>query len=176
MSFVGGPYFAALRERILKSASVLRLDLIDKRSDVFLDVLYDLCVVVLRKSGGPGRPSTPKSSLLRIGEPDLDLGLIDLPAQPDKRVWVLPDVKDNNTLFPPGFETLAGYGYLTMRLASDVQERHIDPSGAGGSDSRLNVIATLHLRPRRERFKTRMFVERVGHCAPGEIAFNIRSE
>ena len=113
MSFVGGPYFAALRERILKSASVLRLDLIDKRSDVFLDVLYDLCVVVLRKSGGPGRPSTPKSSLLRIGEPDLDLGLIDLPAQPDKRVWVLPDVKDNNTLFRPGFETLAGYGYLT---------------------------------------------------------------
>jgi hypothetical protein len=110
MSFVGGPYFAALRERILKSASVLRLDLIDKRSDVFLDVLYDLCVVVLRKSGGPGRPSTPKSSLLRIGEPDLDLGLIDLPAQPDKRVWVLPDVKDNNTLFRPGFETLAGYG------------------------------------------------------------------
>ena len=63
MSFVGGPYFAALRERILLSASVLRLDLIDKRSDVFLDVLYDLCVIVLRKNGGPGRPSTPKSSL-----------------------------------------------------------------------------------------------------------------
>jgi len=26
MSFVGGPYFAALRKRILKKASVLRLD------------------------------------------------------------------------------------------------------------------------------------------------------
>jgi len=39
MSFVGGPYFAALRKRILERASVLRLDLIDKRSDVFLDVL-----------------------------------------------------------------------------------------------------------------------------------------
>jgi adenine-specific DNA-methyltransferase len=34
MSFIGGPYFAALRKRILQSASVLRLDLIDKRSDV----------------------------------------------------------------------------------------------------------------------------------------------
>jgi hypothetical protein len=42
MSFVGGPYFAALRKRILEKATVLRLDLIDKRSDVFLDVLYDL--------------------------------------------------------------------------------------------------------------------------------------
>ena len=53
MSFVGGPYFAALRKRILESASVLRLDLIDKRSDVFVDVLYDLCVIVLRRTDGP---------------------------------------------------------------------------------------------------------------------------
>jgi len=113
MSFVGGPYFAALRERILKSALVLRLDLIDKRSDVFLDVLYDLCVVVLRKNGGPGRPSKPKSSLLRVGEPNLDLGAIDLPATPDRRVWVLPDANENSTLFRPAFETLADYGYLT---------------------------------------------------------------
>ncbi|HVA11902.1 MAG TPA: N-6 DNA methylase [Stellaceae bacterium] len=113
MSFVGGPYFAALRERILQSASVLRLDLIDKRSDVFLDVLYDLCVVLLRKNGGPGRRSTPKSALLRIDEPDLDLGLVDLPAAPNRRVWVLPDVTDNHALFRPGFETLTDYGYLT---------------------------------------------------------------
>lgn len=113
MSFIGGPFFAALRERIVQSASVLRLDLIDKRSDVFLDVLYDLCVVVLRKNGGPGRPSKPKSSLLRIGEPNLDLGLIDLPSAPDRRVWVLPDASENNTIFRPGFETLADYGYLT---------------------------------------------------------------
>jgi adenine-specific DNA-methyltransferase len=112
ISFIGGPYYAALRERILQSASVLRLDLIDKRSDVFLDVLYDLCVVVLRKNGGPGRPSKAKSSLLRVGEPNLDLGLIDLPATPDRRVWVLPDASEINTLFRPGFETLADYGYL----------------------------------------------------------------
>jgi len=35
VSFVGGPYFAALRKRILDTADVLRLDLIDKRSDVW---------------------------------------------------------------------------------------------------------------------------------------------
>lgn len=113
MSFVGGPYFGALRERILKLASVLRLDLIDKRSDVFLDVLYDLCVVVLRKNGGPGRRSTPKSALLRIDEPDLHLGFIDLPARPSRRVWALPDLSDKNALFRPGFETLTDYGYIT---------------------------------------------------------------
>lgn len=112
MSFVGGPYFASLRKRILQSASVLRLDLIDKRSDVFLDVLYDLCVVVLRRHGGPRRPTTPKSALLRVGEPHLDLGVLDLPALPDSRVWVLPDGGESSALFRPGFATLADYGYL----------------------------------------------------------------
>lgn len=62
-SFVGGPYFAALRKRILDRASVLRLDLIDKRSDVFLDVLYDLCVILLRRNEGPTRRTIAKSSL-----------------------------------------------------------------------------------------------------------------
>jgi adenine-specific DNA-methyltransferase len=112
MSFVGGPYFAELRKRILQSASVLRLDLIDKRSDVFLDVLYDLCVIVLRRNGGPGRPAAPKSALLRIGAPSLDLGTLDLPTLPDSRVWVLPDGAENGALFRPGFATLADYGYL----------------------------------------------------------------
>lgn len=111
MSFVGGPYFAALRKRILQSASVLRLDVIDKRSDVFLDVLYDLCVLVLRRHGGRGLPEAPKSALLRVGEPNLDLGYLDLPVQPDSRVWVLPDGGKSSALFRPGFETLADYGY-----------------------------------------------------------------
>jgi len=112
MSFVGGPYFAELRKRILQSSSVLRLDLIDKRSDVFLDVLYDLCVLVLRRSGGQGRMAVPKSALLRIGEPNTNLGPLDLPTELDRRVWVLPDGGENSTLFRPGFATLANYGYL----------------------------------------------------------------
>lgn len=112
VSFVGGPYFAELRKRILQTASVLRLDLIDKRSDVFLDVLYDLCVLVLRRNGGPGRPAAPKTALLRVGKPDLDLGTLDLPPLPDNRVWVLPDGGETSALFRPGFATLGDYGYL----------------------------------------------------------------
>jgi len=112
-SFVGGPYFAGLRKRILQTAAVLRLDLIDKRSDVFLDVRYDLCVLVLRRSGGQGRLAVPKTALLRIGEPNKNLGPLDLPAEQDDRVWVLPDGGENSTLFRPGFATLADYGYLT---------------------------------------------------------------
>ena len=111
-SFVGGPYFAALRKRILERASVLRLDLIDKRSDVFLDVLYDLCVILLRRNEGPTRPAIAKSSLLLIDRPRCDLGALELPTQPSGHMWALPDAEADGPLFQPGLATLGDYGYL----------------------------------------------------------------
>ena len=111
-SFVGGPYFAALRKRILERASVLRLDLIDKRSDVFLDVLYDLCVILLRRNEGPTRPAIAKSSLLLIDRPRFDLGAMELPTQPSGHMWALPDAQADGPLFQTGLATLGDYGYL----------------------------------------------------------------
>lgn len=112
MSFVGGPYFAALRKRILEKAVVLRLDLIDKRSDVFLDVLYDLCVIVLRRTDGAKLYVPAKTSLLFIDRPSRDLGVLELPAQPDTQVWALPDGHNGGGLFQKGLATLGDYGYL----------------------------------------------------------------
>ncbi|MBV8977348.1 MAG: Eco57I restriction-modification methylase domain-containing protein [Alphaproteobacteria bacterium] len=112
MSFVGGPYFAALRRRMLEMASVLRLDVIDKRSDVFLDVLYDLCVIVLRRTDGITPAVTAKTSLLLIDQPNRDLGNLEIPTHPSSHVWALPDEVDGSSLFQPGLETLADYGYL----------------------------------------------------------------
>jgi adenine-specific DNA-methyltransferase len=112
MSFVGGPYFAALRKRILEKASVLRLDLIDKRSDVFLDVLYDLCVIVLQRNDGSPSPSIAKTSLLLIDKPNRYLGNLELPARPNSHVWALPDDGEGAALFQPGLATLGDYGYL----------------------------------------------------------------
>jgi adenine-specific DNA-methyltransferase len=111
-SFVGGPYFAALRKRILDRASVLRLDLIDKRSDVFLDVLYDLCVIVLRRNNVPVRLAIAKSSLLFVDRPHRDLGALELPEQPSGHVWALPDPEADQPLFQAGLATLGVYGYL----------------------------------------------------------------
>jgi adenine-specific DNA-methyltransferase len=111
-SFVGGPYFAALRKRILEKTSVLRLDLIDKRSDVFLDVLYDLCVIVLRRTEGHALPPVAKTSLLLIDQPNRDLGTLELPAQPTKHIWALPDGGKGVALFQQGLVTLGDYGYL----------------------------------------------------------------
>jgi adenine-specific DNA-methyltransferase len=112
MSFVGGPHFAALRKRILKKATVLRLDLIDKRSDVFLDVLYDLCVLVLRRADGTAAPGAAKTSLLLIDQPRRDLGELELPARPNERVWALPDGDQGAALFHPALAKLSDYGYL----------------------------------------------------------------
>ena len=112
MSFVGGPYFAALRNRIIEDASVIRLDLVDKRSDVFLDVLYDLCVIVLRRNDGPARPAATRTSLLLADQPSRDLGVLELPAKPNSHVWALPD-GEGTALFQPGLVTLGDYGYRT---------------------------------------------------------------
>lgn len=112
MSFVGGPYFAALRKRILETSHILSLDPIDKRSDVFLDVLYDVCVLTLRKKAISARTAVPTCSLFMIGQPNRLLGNLDLPEQPTGRIWALPDDKQKDRLFRTGLETLLDYGYV----------------------------------------------------------------
>ena len=112
MSFVGGPLFAALRKRILETSHVLSLDPIDKRSELFLDVLYDVCVLVLRKKDRAVRPTVPTSSLLMIGQPNRLLGNLDLPQQATDRMWALPDDKQKERLFQTGLETLQDHGYI----------------------------------------------------------------
>jgi adenine-specific DNA-methyltransferase len=112
MSFVGGAYFAALRKRILEQSEVLRVDPIDKRSDLFMDVLYDVCVLVLRKSAHEGPSAPAESALLTVGQPPRHLGQIDLPKEPGDRIWALPDGQLDDCLFQDGLETLAAYGYL----------------------------------------------------------------
>jgi adenine-specific DNA-methyltransferase len=112
ISFVGGPYFAAMRQRVLQQAAVLRIDLIDQRSDVFLDVMHDLCVIVLRRHDGRSIVGQPESALLLVNETHQDLGVVELPSKPSKAIWALPDGNDNGPFFQPGLSTLADYGYL----------------------------------------------------------------
>lgn len=111
-SFIGGPYFANLRQRILQTADVLSLDPIDKRSDVFLDVLYDVCVLALRKRGGSGAAVVPICSLLMVDQPHRHLGNLELPKKPTTDVWALPDAEQECNVFEGGLETLRDYGYV----------------------------------------------------------------
>lgn len=112
MSFVGGPYFGAFRKRVLETSHVLSLDPIDKRGDLFLDVLYDVCVLVLRKKSIATRSVVPTSTLLMIDEPNRLLGNLDIPEQPTTRMWALPDGAQKEALFRTGLATLRDYGYV----------------------------------------------------------------
>lgn len=112
MSFIGGPYFANLRKRILETCDVICLDPIDKRSDVFLDVLYDVCVLALRKKGGSGPAIVPTCSLLMVDQPNRNLGNLELPRRLNSAVWALPDAEQACSVFQSGFETLRDYGYV----------------------------------------------------------------
>ena len=112
MSFVGGPYFAMLRKRVLETCDVIRLDPIDKRGDVFLDVLYDICVLTLRKKGENRSNISATSSLLLMNAPPKPLGQLDLPPSPSERVWALPDGTLDDRLFQNGLRTLGDYGYV----------------------------------------------------------------
>jgi adenine-specific DNA-methyltransferase len=112
-SFIGGPYFAALRKRILQSCVVERLDLIDKRSDVFVDVVQDVCVLLLRKKIKNESSNNAKCSSIKIDGTAEPLGIIDLPSTASDRIWGLPNERDNNRLFQEGLVALADYGYIT---------------------------------------------------------------
>ncbi len=107
-SFLGGPEFAAFRRRVLRLAEVLVVDVIEKRSNVFLDAVQDACFVVLRRRPRPleNVPTSQASSgLLRhSGEfVENELGAL-LPA--DGTPWSLPGAG-----LLAKSATLADYGY-----------------------------------------------------------------
>ncbi len=112
MSFLGGPYFAALRKHILEQAVVISLDPIEERSDLFMDVLCDVCVLTLRKKGPGQLPVVPTSSLVGTNQPLQPIGFLDVPNEPTDRIWALPDDSGNAAFFAVEGSSLLEYGYM----------------------------------------------------------------
>jgi adenine-specific DNA-methyltransferase len=112
MSFLGGPYFAALRKYILEQTIVVSLDPIEQRSDLFMDVLCDVCVLTLRKKGTPQISAPPTSSLIRTHRPAQPMGTLDIPASPSDRMWALPGIAGNADFFDAECSFLNDYGYV----------------------------------------------------------------
>ena len=114
-SFTAGPYFAALREHVRRTADVLSIDLIGRREDVFVDVIQDACVLALRR-----RPSRPRRGRIPVATVDVEgeathLGSLQLPRQVDRH-WALPsrDVGGHalRDFFDPRLTALADYGFI----------------------------------------------------------------
>lgn len=112
MSFLGGPYFAALRKHILEHAVIVSLDQIEQRSNLFMDVLCDVCVLTLRKKGHTQIPVAPTSSLIRTHRPAQLMGILDIPEFPSERMWALPGTAGNADFFDGECSFLDDYGYV----------------------------------------------------------------
>jgi adenine-specific DNA-methyltransferase len=112
MSFLGGPYFSEFRKYLLTEGAVMSLDPIEQRSELFMDVLCDVCVLTVRKHGHKKQIAPPTSSLLKFHDPPLLLGNLDVPPTASGRAWALPDASHNEKFFNAAFESLEDYGYF----------------------------------------------------------------
>lgn len=119
-SFVAGPYFAGLRDEVLKRAEVVSIDLHEQRENLFLGAVQDICVLVLRLRDKDGAAL----------DQAYQLGVIDIKgvrrntgiaiAKTDGQPWTLPVAHDVRSFVPPKTRsaaidtyayTLADYGY-----------------------------------------------------------------
>lgn len=106
-SFLQGPEFETLRIALLERGDLMCVDLIEKRSGVFLDVVQDACFVVLRRrlndKLGNGGPTT--CALVKATGQTEHQGVITLGASGTP--WVLPYADGMH----PGTSVLSDYGY-----------------------------------------------------------------
>ncbi len=111
-SFLGGPEFKSFRRRVLELAEVLIIDLVEKRSDVFLGAIQDACFVVLKRRAAALpllSTSQAKSGVFRRNGEFLDKGLARI--DPGGEPWRLPGVEliRPSTLKDWGYKATVGY-------------------------------------------------------------------
>lgn len=66
-SFVAGPYFAGLREEVVKRAEVVRIDLHEQRENLFLGAIQDICVLTLRQRVRPAAAGAELDQTYQLG-------------------------------------------------------------------------------------------------------------
>jgi adenine-specific DNA-methyltransferase len=118
-SFAAGPYFASLRKYIAEQAELLQIDLIEKRSKVFLDVTQDTCVLFLRKRGFQTMSyEAPRCNLIGDNGTARDLGPIEMLSPERQSLWILPrsgahsQRTTENGYFQRGLVNLTDLGYV----------------------------------------------------------------
>jgi len=133
-SFIGGPEFKRFRLRIRQLAEVLAVDMIEGRSSVFMDVVQDTCVLVMRKRAVELEQidETIAESCSVGGDGALHMtGVVELPAGDGP--WVLPGTRKD---LP---SVLADWGY-TARVGYLVANRQGERLHKGPAPGRLPLI------------------------------------
>lgn len=130
-SFVGGPYFANLRKYIRAETAILRMEIIQRRSEVFLDVIQDTCIIYMRRKAGIDLVdhNQPQVAELTLDGSLRSLGAMQLSPDP-VGVWALPVPGfeydwQGISYFDPRFSNLTEYGY-SVRTGFFVWNRNGD--------------------------------------------------
>jgi len=128
-SFLGGPEFKNFRSRIVQLAEVLVIDMIEKRSDVFLDATQDACFVVLRRRTQPAvaaELAIAQSGVLKATGDFVHVG--NAAVEPNGEPWRLPgpEAGESATLLDWGYKGTIGY------LVANRQSERLHEAQDGG--------------------------------------------
>lgn len=119
-SFIGGPEFQRFRLRVRQLAEVLAVDMIKGRSTVFMDVVQDTCVLVLRKRGAEISKVVEAEAMSNSVSGDGAVhtsGTIALPAGDGP--WVLPGAFEDLPSNLAEWGYVARIGYLVANRQAD---------------------------------------------------------
>lgn len=120
-SFIGSPDYGPFRRRLSELAEVLSIDLIEKRSKVFLDVIQDTCFVIVRRrealAAAGARAASVACGVVYAEGGAKALGVTAVPT--DGSAWRLPARGEEGE----GGATLADYGYRA-KVGFVVPNRH----------------------------------------------------
>ncbi len=141
-SFIGGPEFSQLRLSLIANADVLAIDLIEKRTSLFLNVVQDACFIVLRrrKSRWVAASAQPTiCSLLSADGEVLTLGAMSPPS--DGSAWTIPSPAEVGY----GGHRIKDYGY-SCRVGYLVAYRQRDRIRAEPGRGRFPLIEASCIR------------------------------
>lgn len=156
-SFVAGPYFASLRQEVLKQAEVVRIDLHEQRENLFLGAVQDICLLTLH------RRSADEQTNIK-DEQEYELGVIDAKgarrstgsavAKSGGEPWMLPVAHEVKVFAVPARKsgevhaafTLSDYGYR-VRVGKVVPTRERKRLHASRESGDLPLLWASTIRP-----------------------------
>ena len=128
-SFLSGDSFSKLRAKLLKDACVVSVDMLGNRKSMFIDVLQETAITLLKPTDGVRDDESAKTQIVVLTDDGKyrDVGKFPLPNSGSP--WPIPRSADDAALVAAaesGQFTLADYGYVP-RIGSLVAYRDKRP-------------------------------------------------
>ncbi len=142
-SFLSGQYFSRLRCFLMQQSQILRIGMVDDRSGVFIDVLQETALTLLRRTTKPHSSQTKASvSVVSRDGKYVDVGPCILPNS--GAAWPIPRIESDVLLLRNTVGSkyrLKDYGYA-VRIGTFVWNRDKRPVYLSGADVKRSKAKT----------------------------------